>query len=236
MLNLLPSIRRIMPHIRNSRPTLAQRRRAALLRRILIAILAGLTMFFALQSISSSLVTQQVLIATHPLARGSSIKSSDVEPRSISRHAHVDHMPADISQVEGMVAQVSIGAGHPIVSSMIGTQPVVPDGHTSVKVSLASDPAALIVGDSVTLVAPGAGCDTSDIPAPDVCTLSTAAITVATVTDTDADTADDLDSAAGLAGTISLEQGAVFAMPAQDAIRVLAAQRVATIIAVSHAR
>ena len=119
--------------------SLEARRSNARLHRFLAALCAGLTVFATLQCVRAAIATQPIVVAVRNVAKGTAITREDVELREA---------PSD---AVGLIAQVGIGAHDVLMSGMARASPVVPQGHTSIEVRLASVAGGLIPGDKVTL-------------------------------------------------------------------------------------
>jgi hypothetical protein len=142
-----------------SRPSLRQRRTIATLRRVLIPLLAGLAVFFALHSVASATATQEVLVAARPLRQGTRIRPADVEMRTVPSAAAWQFAARNTAEVKGRIAQIDIKPGQPLLDTMIRGSPVVPKGFTVVEARLAGASLGMRLGDEVSL-ATSAGCPT----------------------------------------------------------------------------
>ncbi|MCH4203481.1 MAG: SAF domain-containing protein [Bifidobacterium tibiigranuli] len=139
------------------RPGLRQRRAIATLRRVLIPLLAGLAVFFALHSVASAAATQEVLVAARSLRQGTHIRPADVEMRTVPSAAAWQSAARSPSEVNGRIAQIDIKPGQPLLDTMIRGSPVVPKGFTVVEARLAGASLGMRLGDEVSLAA-STGC------------------------------------------------------------------------------
>ena len=203
------------------------RRRDARLHRVLASACAGLAVFAALQSVRLSFATQPVVVTTQAIAKGDSIKHGTVELRSVPFDDSLRGAIHAIDDAVGSIAQVDIGENEAMMASMARASPIVPQGHTSVEVRLASAADGLLPGDRVTLsgaMATGSGmADGSDASGdPPSARLSTLSSDALLTTKPSKDT-----------------QGnavAVFAMPPEEAATVLQAQTYSAVIATINRR
>lgn len=222
MPHLLTHVRSLGPWPRSDgwRPTLRQRRRARTVRHAVIALLVGLCVFILLQGVSSQTATHTVVVAAHTLTRGKAIERQDVLIRTVPDSAVWDHAPASADEVVKLLPLLDIRAGEPILASMLATTPLLPEGFTAIDVRLASVPGSISVGMTVSLVTTAVhGCPDGISPERDSCVLSPSAIV--------------MESHHSDALTDSTSQ--VFAMPPDDALNVISAQKTADIMAVSRA-
>ncbi|RSX52907.1 metal ABC transporter ATPase [Bifidobacterium goeldii] len=143
------------------RGTLRQRRGLALARRLAIACCAGTAVFAALQCIVAGVGTQPVVVAARAIERGAALTGSDVRIVEIPASAIWSGSLSRVDQASGQIAQVPLARGQPVLASMIALQPVIPDGYTTIDVSLASSSGELIAGDIVDLVT-NLDCSTAD--------------------------------------------------------------------------
>ena len=219
MANPFESVRQSVTSARR-RPTLAQRRRRRTLRHLAIAISAGLCVFMALETFAANTATHTVVVAARPLASGNTLSEEDVTLRSVAENSLWAHAPSTLDAVTGQVLQLDVQPGEPIFTSMLSQEPTVPEGFTSIAVNLASTDLSLATGMTVSLVA-------SALPdCPEDTTASTAACTVSdNALVMEPATTDDLTGATSQ----------VFAMHPDDAVAVLAAEKVSDIMVVSHA-
>ncbi len=173
---------------------------------------AALGVICALECVLSAVATQPVVVAKRGIARGAIITAADVRLEQVPDHAALRGALHATSDAVDALAQVDVGAGEVLLPSMVGTRPTVPEGHTVIDVRLGDQQEPFPTGTSIQL-ASVVGCDE---PETTLCTLSTQAVVMA---------AAHLDDATGMHVT-------PVAMPADDAVRVLAAQNEGPIIAV----
>ncbi|WEV69042.1 SAF domain-containing protein [Bifidobacterium sp. ESL0775] len=145
------------------KPTLKQRRDMRRLRTLLAALCAGLAVFFALQSVTSSMATKSVVTAVHAIKRGHTINADDVRLVNIADSPALSTMFTSNEAVDGLVAQVDIAAGSVISRPMARASPIVGHGLTVIDVRVSGSQASLIVGDKVSLVG-SAGCESVPNP------------------------------------------------------------------------
>lgn len=181
-------------------------------RRLLAAVCAALGVICALECVLSAVATQPVVVAERGIARGTIITAADVRLEQVPDHAALRGALHATSDAVDALAQVDVGAGDVLLPSMVGTRPTVPEGHTVIDVRLGDQQEPFPTGTSIQL-ASVVGCDE---PETTLCTLSTQAVVMA---------AAHLDDATGMHVT-------PVAMPADDAVRVLAVQNEGPIIAV----
>lgn len=237
--------------------SLQRRRRSHDLRRAMAALCTGVAVFAALCCMLAATATRQVVVAVRPIRRGQTVEAAALRVIEVPASAAFDGALGALEDGGG-IAQVDIAEGQPLYDSMIGAMPAVPEGFTAVEVRLASVATALVPGDEITL-ASAAGCaderadDTSrddgahdapqeaesdddgmrpgaDAPqgtdAPDhrprdqPCTLVAMAVVLA------------LPSDVGTADAYGETPPSLLAMPAEDALRVIASQEAGALVAV----
>ncbi|WEV59402.1 flagella basal body P-ring formation protein FlgA [Bifidobacterium sp. ESL0728] len=145
------------------KPTLKQRRTMRQTRTVLAALCVGLAVFFALQSISSSIATKTAVTAVHTIKRGRTIRAEDLKTVQIADSPALANVFGSDSDVKGLVAQVDIEAGNVIARPMARASPVIGHGLTSIDVKLSGSTNVLIPGDKVSLVG-STGCGTVPNP------------------------------------------------------------------------
>lgn len=143
------------------RGTLRQRRGLAFARRLAIACCAGAAVFATLQCVVAGVGTQPIVVATRAIERGAALTSGDVRIVEIPASTIWSGSLSRVDQAAGQIAQVPLARGQPVLASMIAVQPVIPDGYTTIDVSLASSSGKLIAGDIVDLVT-NLDCSTAD--------------------------------------------------------------------------
>lgn len=131
--------------------SLEARRSNARLHRFLAALCAGLTVFATLQCVRSTIATQPIVVVVRNVAKGTAITREDVELREAPSDGSLSNAFHTLDDAVGLIAQVGIGAHDVLMSGMARASPVVPQGHTSIEVRLASVAGGLIPGDKVTL-------------------------------------------------------------------------------------
>lgn len=131
--------------------SLEARRSNARLHRFLAALCAGLTVFATLQCVRAAIATQPIVVAVRNVAKGTAITREDVELREAPSDGSLSNAFHTLDDAVGLIAQVGIGAHDVLMSGMARASPVVPQGHTSIEVRLASVAGGLIPGDKVTL-------------------------------------------------------------------------------------
>ena len=131
--------------------SLEARRSNARLHRFLAALCAGLTVFATLQCVRAAIATQPIVVAMRNVAKGTAITREDVELREAPSDGSLSNAFHTLDDAVGLIAQVGIGAHDVLMSGMARASPVVPQGHTSIEVRLASVAGGLIPGDKVTL-------------------------------------------------------------------------------------
>lgn len=131
--------------------SLEARRSNARLHRFLAALCAGLTVFATLQCVRAAIATQPIVVAVRNVAKGTAITHEDVELREAPSDGSLSNAFHTLDDAVGLIAQVGIGAHDVLMSDMARASPVVPQGHTSIEVRLASVAGGLIPGDKVTL-------------------------------------------------------------------------------------
>lgn len=127
------------------------RRSNARLHRFLAALCAGLTVFATLQCVRAAIATQPIVVAVRNVAKGTAITREAVELREAPSDGSLSNAFHTLDDAVGLIAQVGIGAHDVLMSGMARASPVVPQGHTSIEVRLASVAGGLIPGDKVTL-------------------------------------------------------------------------------------
>ncbi len=131
--------------------SLEARRSNARLHRFLAALCAGLTVFATLQCVRAAIATQPIVVAVRNVAKGTAITREAVELREAPSDGSLSNAFHTLDDAVGLIAQVGIGAHDVLMSGMARASPVVPQGHTSIEVRLASVAGGLIPGDKVTL-------------------------------------------------------------------------------------
>lgn len=131
--------------------SLEARRSNARLHRFLAALCAGLTVFATLQCVRATIATQPIVVAVRNVVKGTAITREDVELREAPSDGSLSNAFHTLDDAVGLIAQVGIGAHDVLMSGMARASPVVPQGHTSIEVRLASVAGGLIPGDKVTL-------------------------------------------------------------------------------------
>lgn len=131
--------------------SLEARRSNARLHRFPAALCAGLTVFATLQCVRAAIATQPIVVAVRNVAKGTAITREDVELREAPSDGSLSNAFHTLDDAVGLIAQVGIGAHDVLMSGMARASPVVPQGHTSIEVRLASVAGGLIPGDKVTL-------------------------------------------------------------------------------------
>lgn len=131
--------------------SLEARRSNARLHRFLAALCAGLTVFATLQCVRAAIATQPIVVAVRNVAKGTAITREDVELREAPSDGSLSNAFHTLDDAVGLIAQVGIGAHDVLMSGIARASPVVPQGHTSIEVRLASVAGGLIPGDKVTL-------------------------------------------------------------------------------------
>lgn len=91
------------------------------------------------------------MVAVRNVAKGTAITREDVELREAPSDGSLSNAFHTLDDAVGLIAQVGIGAHDVLMSGMARASPVVPQGHTSIEVRLASVAGGLIPGDKVTL-------------------------------------------------------------------------------------
>lgn len=95
--------------------------------------------------------TQPIVVAVRNVVKGTAITREDVELREAPSDGSLSNAFHTLDDAVGLIAQVGIGAHDVLMSGMARASPVVPQGHTSIEVRLASVAGGLIPGDKVTL-------------------------------------------------------------------------------------
>ncbi|WEV42296.1 SAF domain-containing protein [Bifidobacterium sp. ESL0682] len=145
------------------KPTLKQRRDMRKLRTVSAALCAGLAVFFALQSLTSSMATKTVVATVHAIKRGHTIRSDDVHLVQVNDSPALSALFTSEKAVDGLVAQVDIDSGGIISKPMARASPVIAHGLTVIDVRVTGSQSSLIVGDNVSLVG-SAGCESVPNP------------------------------------------------------------------------
>lgn len=91
------------------------------------------------------------MVAVRNVAKGTAITREAVELREAPSDGSLSNAFHTLDDAVGLIAQVGIGAHDVLMSGMARASPVVPQGHTSIEVRLASVADGLIPGDKVTL-------------------------------------------------------------------------------------
>ncbi|MDF7640412.1 SAF domain-containing protein [Bifidobacterium sp. ESL0784] len=140
------------------KPTLRQRRTIRQTRTMLAALCVGLAVFFALQSISSSIATKTAVAATRAIKRGQTIHADDLKTVQIADSPALASVFSSDADVKGLIAQVNIETGSIIARPMARASPVIGHGLTAIDVKISGSTNGLIPGDKVSLVG-SAGCE-----------------------------------------------------------------------------
>lgn len=130
-----------------------ERIRRDALRRLAVACSAGMAVFCVLQAVSSIIPSQPVVVANVAVARGTSLHASMLTERIVPGNDTLRTAIRSPTDALGMVAQVDIAAGEPLLGSMIRAAPVAPAGHAVVDVRPVSNVDDIVVGDRVALTA-----------------------------------------------------------------------------------
>ena len=219
MTNLIDSFRLSMARMLQ-RPTLTQRRRRRTLRHVAISLLAGLCVMMTLQAFTANTATRTVVVAAHTLSRGDTLTQQDVALRSVADNPLWQNAPSTLDAVTGQVLQLEVPDGEPLFTSMLSVAPTVPEGFTSIAVSVASEPTGITTGMTVSLVASAMpDCPEAAADATHTCTVSNHAMVM------QPPATDDLTGATSQ----------VFALNPEDAVAVIAAEKVTDIMVVSRA-
>ncbi|KAB7790917.1 cation transport ATPase [Bifidobacterium leontopitheci] len=209
----------------------------ASLRRTMAALCAGFAVFAVLQAVSASVAMRPVVVTTRAVSRGTLLREADVTVTMMPDWQGWRGVLADAGQAVGNVVQIDVDVGQPLFPSSLGSLPAVPKGHTVVGVQLASSGDQFVAGDLVTLVA-GSGCAADAVrERSGMCVLADRAMVMVGGSARDPpDSAGDGNSGSlsgGLAGYGDEDDGTVsLAMPPDDALAVMAAQREGPIMAV----
>lgn len=115
-------------------------------------------MFCVLQTVSSIIPSQPVVVANVAVTRGTSLQTSMLSERIVPGNDTMRTAIRSPTDAIGMVAQVDIAAGEPLLGSMIRAAPVAPAGYAVVDVRPVSNVDGIVAGDRVALTAVG-GCD-----------------------------------------------------------------------------
>lgn len=126
-------------------------------RTVLAALCVGLAVFFALQSISSSVATKTAVTATRAIKRGQTIRADDLKTVQIADSPALANVFGPDDDVQGLIAQVDIEIGSVISRPMARASPVIGHGLTTIDVKISGSSQTLIAGDKVSLVGSG-GC------------------------------------------------------------------------------
>ncbi|MBT1177419.1 SAF domain-containing protein [Bifidobacterium callimiconis] len=133
--------------------TVAARRRRALVRRLTIAVCAGLSVWLILQCLMSLVARGPVAVASASISRGSTITAASVTIEQVPVSAITESAFSSADDVDGLIAQVDIAKGEPIMRGMATRAPVVAADHTAVEITVSSSTDALMPGRAVRLVA-----------------------------------------------------------------------------------
>ncbi|WEV75694.1 SAF domain-containing protein [Bifidobacterium sp. ESL0800] len=133
-------------------------------RTALAALCVGLAVFFALQSISSSVATKTAVTATRAIKRGQTIRADDLKTVQIADSPALANVFSSDGDVKGLVAQVDIENGSVISRPMARASPVIGHGLTTIDVKISGSSKALIPGDKVSLVGSGGCASLPDAP------------------------------------------------------------------------
>lgn len=109
--------------------------------------------FCVLQAVSSIIPSQPVVVANVAVPRGTSLHASMLTERIVPGNDTLRTAIRSPTDALGMVAQVDIAAGEPLLGSMIRAAPVAPAGHAVVDVRPVSNVDDIVVGDRVALTA-----------------------------------------------------------------------------------
>lgn len=126
-------------------------------RTILAAVCAGMAVFFALQSISSSIATKSAVVTTHAIKRGQTIRADDLKTVRVADSPALANVFSANDDVKGLVAQVDIEMGSVIARPMARASPVIGHGLTAIDVKVSGSLSGLVPGDKISLVG-SAGC------------------------------------------------------------------------------
>ena len=172
-----------------------------------------------LQAVSARTATRTVVVAAHALSRGDTLTQQDVALRSVVDNPLWERAPSTLDAVTGQVLQLGVNDGEPLFTSMFSAASTVPEGFTSIAVSVASVPSQISTGMTVSLVASAVpDCPEEALSATNTCTVSDQAVVM------EAPTTDDLTDATSQ----------VFALSPDDAVAVIAAEKVTDIMVVSR--
>ena len=93
-------------------------------------------MLAILQCLESTVATQTVLLAAADIDRGQTIHAGDVEAVSVPASDAFAGTLRHVADAEGLIAQVDIAEGMPILGTLAGERPATPPGHTVIDVRL----------------------------------------------------------------------------------------------------
>ena len=172
-------------------------------------------MWLILQCVMSLVERSPVVVASVSISRGTVIDSDDMTVEQVPASVVTESAFHTAEDATGLIAQVDIAKGEPIMRSMMARTPVMGAGHTAVEVTLASSTATLMPGRSVRLVAADR-------------VLAESAM-VLTVPDRGSGESDGLLSGKGESETVAI------ALTADEAMAVLAAQEEGPVLAVTIA-
>lgn len=195
--------------------TVVVRRRRALARRLTVAFCAGLSVWLILQCVMSLVERSPVVVASVSISRGTAIDFDDMTVEQAPASVVTESAFHTTEDAAGLIAQVDIAKGEPIMRSMTSRTPVISAGRTAVEVTLASSPATLMPGRHVRLVAADR-------------VLAESALVLA-VPDRGSGESDGLLSGNAESGTVTI------ALTADEAMAVLAAQQEGPVLAVTIA-
>lgn len=183
-------------------------------RRLAVALCMGMAVFLTLEDFLPDRHHVTQVVAARSIERGQTIQRRDVTTMTVPASAW---KPAanDAEQIIGRVAQIDIVAGDWISTNMARDSPIIPIGTTVLEVRLASDPDQLMPGDHVRL-ASTMGCEG------DECLLSGDALVMSAPSGGDT-TQRPLDAESTTMA---------FALPPEDAARVMRLQQTGAIVAV----
>lgn len=189
-------------------------------RRLLTSVLAGLAVLAILQCLESTVATQTVLLAAADIDRGQTIHAGDVEAVSVPASDAFAGSLRHVADAEGLIARVDIAEGMPILGTLAGERPATPPGHTVIDVRLSGGWEGLLPGDAVGLTASGiCSAYPADVPnTGETCAIAARAVTMGMPAEPEAGS-----------GTALVP----FALPSDEALRILTLQDQGMIVAVA---
>lgn len=189
-------------------------------RRLLASVLAGLAVLAILQCLESTVATQTVLLAAADIDRGQAIHAGDVEAVSVPACDAFAGALRHVADAEGLIARVDIAEGMPILGTLADERPATPPGYTVIDVQLSGGWEGLLPGDTVGLTASGI-CSAYPSDAPntgETCAIAARAVTMGMPAEPEAGS-----------GTALVP----FALPSDEALRILTLQDQGMIVAVA---